>query len=448
MNLAQEIKSLNEERGIKNKELDDLVDIMTKEKRAFKADEQTKYDAIKSEIEGIAQRIAVLKEKELRDSQTGFNVTGAKSDDVSKKEEREIEKYSFLKVLSGAANRRSLDGLEREMSEEAVKEIRAAGGTPSGGAYNIPLLVLERSKVKMQKRDNTATGGSPAGVEGGYTVATELKSYIEALQETSRVTALGAEFITGAQGNIDMPRENAVYTAGWKNGENATAAEKNPTYTKVSLTPKRLGGYVDISNQLLVQSAVGFENRIRRQIMIGQALGIDAGAINGSGLTGEPTGILQTNGIGSVLGGTNGAAPDRDDLIDLWKEVAVDKALLGSLAYLSNPQVFAKLAKTKTDSGSGIFVLDQAKEFMGYNFGVSTNVPSTLDKGTATGVCSAIIFGNWNDLMITQWGGMEILVDPYTQALTGLTRMVVNTFTDLAVLRPQSFAAMKDALTT
>jgi HK97 family phage major capsid protein len=331
------------------------------------------------------------------------------------------------------------------MSEEAEKEMRAVGATPSGGAYNIPLLVLRNAKI--QKRDSTATGGSPAGVEGGYTVATELKGYIEALQEISRVTDLGAQFIPGAVGNIDMPRENAVYTAGWKDGENATTAEKNSTYQKVSLTPKRLGGFIDVSNQLLAQSAVGFENRLRMQIMIGQALGIDKGAINGSGSTGEPTGILQTSGIGSVLGGTNGAAPDRDDLIDLWNEVAIDSALQGSLAYLSNPKVFSKLAKTKTDSGSGIFVLDSSKEFMGYRFGVSNNVPSNLDKGSSTGVCSAIIFGNWNDLMITQWGGLEILVDPYTQALTGLTRMVVNSFTDLAVLRPSSFAAMKDATT-
>lgn len=447
MNLSQQIKTLNEERGIKMKELDGLVEVMEKEKRSFTAEEKTKYDGLKSEIESIKERVAILKEKQERDAETGFNVTGETSKDVSKKEEREFEKYSFLKVVRAAKSGKALDGLEGEMNKEAEREAREAGASPSGNGHAIPLLILERSKVKMQKRDNTATGGSPAGVEGGYTVATELKGYIEALQETSRVTSLGAEFITGAQGNIDMPRENAVYSASWKNGENATTAEKSPTFTKVSLTPKRLGGFVDVSNQLLVQSAVGFENRIRRQIMIGQALGIDQGAINGSGSLGEPTGILQTSGIGSVVGGTDGAAPDRDDLIDLWKEVAVDKALLGSLAYLSNPQVFAKLAKTKTDAGSGIFVLDQSKQFMGYNFGVSTNVPSTLDKGTSTGVCSAIIFGNWNDLMITQWGGMEILVDPYTQALTGLTRMVVNTFTDLAVLRPASFAAMKDATT-
>jgi HK97 family phage major capsid protein len=445
--LAQQIKALNEERAAKLKELDGLVDTMTKEARAFNADEQKKYDGFKAEVESINQRLAVLVDKQKRDAETAtpmFN-TGASAGDISRSEEKDIAKFSFLKVARNAANRKPLDGLEAEMNKEAEREMREAGASPTGSGYAIPLVVLRHSMVPVQKRDMTATGGT--NTEGGFNVATEKKGYIEALVEESRVISLGADYIPGAVGNISMPRENAVYTAGWKNGENATTAEKNPTYTEVTLTPKRLGGYIDVSNQLLAQTAPGFEARIRRQIMNGQANGIDAGAINGAGNTGEPTGILQTSNIGSVVGGTDGAAPDRDDLVDLWKAVGVAKGLRGSLHFLSNPQVFAKLAKTKTDSGSGIFVLDQMKSFMGYNFAVSTNVPSTLDKGTSTGVCSAIIFGNFNDLMITQWGGVEILVDPYTQALTGLTRMVVNTFTDLAVLRPASFAAMKDATT-
>lgn len=447
MNLAQQIKALKDERGAKLKEMDALVESITiKEARAFNADEQKKYDAFKTEIESINQRLAVLEEKEKRDAATAAPMynTGESRSDVSQSEQKDLDKYSFLKVARNVANKKPLDGLEAEMNQEAEREMRQAGATPSGAGYAIPLVVLRHSKI--QKRDMTATGGT--GTEGGHNVQTEVKGYIEALREESRVISLGADFVPGAVGNIQMPRENAVYTASWKDGENATTAEKNPTYTKVDLTPKRLGGYIDVSNQLLAQTAPGFEARIRNQIMIGQALGIDAGAINGSGSSGEPTGILNTSGIGSVVGGTDGAAPDRDDLVDLWKAVGVAKGLRGSLHYLSNPQAFAKLAKTKTDTGSGIFVLDQNKQFMGYNFAVSTNVPSTLDKGTATGVCSAIIFGNFNDLMITQWGGVEIIVDQYTQALTGLTRMVVNTFTDLAVLRAGSFAAMKDALTT
>lgn len=441
--IALQIKTLKDERGAKLKELDALVDTMTKEARAFNADEQKKYEALKAEVESYSQRIAVLEEKEKRDLQTAAPMYNP-GEQRSNSEEKELSNYSFLKVARAAANRKPLDGLEAEMNQEAEREMRTAGATPSGSGYAIPLVVLRNTKI--QKRDMTATGGT--STEGGFNVATETKGYIEALVEESRVISLGADYVPGAVGNISMPRENAVYTAGWKNGENATTDEKNPTYTAVTLTPKRLGGFIDVSNQLLAQTAPGFEARIRRQIMNGQANGIDAGAINGAGSSGEPTGILQTSGIGSVVGGTDGAAPDRDDLVDLWKAVGVAKGLRGSLHYLSNPQVFAKLAKTKTDTGSGFFVLDQNKSFMGYNFAVSTNVPSTLDKGTATGVCSAIIFGNFQDLMITQWGGVEILVDPYTQALTGLTRMVVNTFTDLAVLRPASFAAMKDALTS
>jgi HK97 family phage major capsid protein len=433
---------LGEKRAEKLNQIKALADVA--KERDLTPEQDTQYNSLKSEIEGINKRMGILNEEAQRAAESAVVVGGFQTGESSKSEERNIEKYSFMKVLRAAANRKPLEGLEREMSQEAETELRNAGATPNGGGYLIPLVALRN----IQKRDNTATGGSPAGVEGGYNVQTDVNGYITALREQSRVIQLGARYIPGAIGNIQIPRENAVYSASWKDGENATTAEKTPTYEKVSLSPKRLGGFVDVSNQLLVQTSGAFENYIRQQIMQGQAEGIDIAAIEGSGSTGEPYGILNTTGIGSVVGGTDGAAPDRDDLVDLWKAVAQEKGLQGSLHYLSNPKVFAKLAKTKTDSGSGIFVLDQNKSFMGYNFGVSNHVPSDLDKGTSTGVCSAIIFGNFQDLMITQWGGMEILVDPYTQALTGLTRMIVNTYADLAVLRPKSFAAMKDATTT
>ena len=82
----------------------------------------------------------------------------------------------------------------------------------------------------------------------------------------------------------------------------------------------------------------------------------------------------------------------------------------------------------------------------GYNAEVSTNVPSDLDKGTSTGVCHAMIFGNWEDLLIGQWGGLDLVVDPYTKAKNAQIELVVNSWWDIAVRHPESFAAMQDAL--
>jgi HK97 family phage major capsid protein len=444
---GQYLKALSEQRAAKAQEMQAIIDKAATENRGLTEAEQKQYDQIAGERDRLKKTIEMVEESETelrKKPALPISPTGERKD-VSEQEERDISKFSFMKVVRAAANQGKMDGLEEEMAQEARNEMQHAG-VSSTAIYQIPLMVLQRAKVRVEKRDVDATSGG--GTAGGYNVATELRGYIDALRESSRVTALGAEYITGAVGNIDMPRENAVFTPGWRATENAAASESSPTYTKVTFTPKSLTGYIDVSNQLLAQAAIGFEARLRNQLLQGQGEAIDQGAINGSGSSGQPEGILNTSGIGSVVGGTNGAAPDRDDLVDLITELGIDKALRGALAYLSTPQVFGKLAKTKTDSGSGIFVLDQMRSFMGYPFAVSNNVPSNLDKGTSTGVCSAIIFGNFNDLMIVQWGGLEILPDPYTQRVNNLTRIHVNSYVDIHALRAVSFAAMKDALTT
>jgi HK97 family phage major capsid protein len=446
---AEQIKALKEERAGKIKQMDGLIDKAEAEKRNLSTEEDGTYKSLQSEVDGYTERLSRLEEKQKREmaeaAQKGSVVSPVTFDTQtdSEGEKRDISKFSFGKLFRAAANRSQLDGIEGEMMKEAQQEMQRAGASPSAGGYQIPLVVLRNTQIKKENRDMSAT----TTTAGGHNVATDLVGYIEALREVSRVTQLGADFQTGAVGNIDMPRENAIFTPGWTATENANSSESSPTYTKVTFTPKRLAGYMDVSNQLLLQTAPGFENRLRNQMITGQGEAIDIGAINGAGSSGEPEGILQTSGIGSVVGGTDGAAPDRDDLLDLWTAVANAKGLSGNLNYLSNPKAFSKLAKTKTDSGSGLFILDKSKEFMGYNFGVSNNVPSNLVKGSSGAVCSAIIFGNFSDLMIVQWGGLEILVDPYTQAIAGLTRMHVNSFVDIHVLRPASFAAMKDALT-
>jgi HK97 family phage major capsid protein len=162
----------------------------------------------------------------------------------------------------------------------------------------------------------------------------------------------------------------------------------------------------------------------------------------------QPRGIIYTSGIGSVAGGTNGAAPDWSDIVALEREVAVDNADMGSLAYLSNPKVTAKLKTTKMDTGSGRFVLDPASANLnGYRYEHTTQVPSTLTKGSSSGVCSAIIFGNFNDAIYGLWSGLDVLTDPYTGGTAGTLRIIALQDFDFAVRHAQSFAVMLDALT-
>jgi hypothetical protein len=79
---------------------------------------------------------------------------------------------------------------------------------------------------------------------------------------------------------------------------------------------------------------------------------------------------------------------------------------------------------------------------------ITSNVPSNLSKGSTTGVCSAIICGEFGKSAIGQFGGMDVIIDPYTLARTGQTRIVANTFWDCAFEQPAVFGAILDATTT
>ena len=212
------------------------------------------------------------------------------------------------------------------------------------------------------------------------------------------------------------------------------------------MTPNRLGAKTHISKQLLAQSSISVEQFVRNDLDTAVRIAVDYAAINGSGSGNVPEGILNVTGIGNVAGGTNGLLPTFDHIIDLETAVSVDNADIGALAYLTTPGIKGALKKAKTDSGSGLFVWGQdAQTLNGYRAAVSTQVPSDLVKGSSSDA-HAIIFGNWNDLILASWGGFDIVVDPYTLATQATVRVIVNSWWDMAVRHPESFAAMKDAL--
>ena len=161
--------------------------------------------------------------------------------------------------------------------------------------------------------------------------------------------------------------------------------------------------------------------------------------------------MAATSGIGSVVGGTNGAVPTWAHITQLEREVAIDNADVGSLAYLTNPKVRYKLKNTLFTATYGDRFLwgeSPTQPLNGYRAEVTNQVSSALTKGSASGTCSAIFFGNWADLIIGFWSGLDILVDPYSLSTTGSHRIVAFQDVDVAVRHAESFAAMLDVLTT
>ena len=348
-----------------------------------------------------------------------------------------------MKAIRSQLPNQKLDGVELEMHQEAVKEARSIGSEIQG--IGIPGIIMQG----IEKRDMTATGQtSTAGDQGGTLVPTLLGGFIEPLKAKMILRQMGATFLTGLTGNSDFPTGN-LGSAAWE-GEIDDNADGSPTFGKKSITPHRLGAYINIAKQLLFQSSMDAQAYAQDSILTVIALAVELAAINGTGASNQPLGILNTSGIGSVALGANGALPTNDLPIDLESQVAIENADIGSLGYITNPGVRGILKKTPVSSSSaGQMVWDRQggnTPLNGYPVGVTTQVPSNLTKGTSSGVCSAMVFGNFKDLLIAQWGGMDIVVDPYTQAGKAEIRLVVNSWWDVIARHAKSFAACKDIL--
>ncbi len=345
--------------------------------------------------------------------------------------DKEADNFSIVRAVNALVTGNWNDaGFEREMSDEMASKL----GKRAQGFY-IPTDVLMRDL-----NVTTATAG-------GHTVATDLLSgsFIDMLRNKMATVGLGATMMTDLVGNIAIPRQTGGATSYWV-AESGAITESQAAFDQVSMSPKTVGSMSDISRKMLLQSSMDVESFVRNDLATSLALAIDSAAINGSGASNQPTGILNTSGIGSVVGGTNGAAPDWADIVDLESAVAIDNADMGALGFLTNAATRGKLLQTEKASGTAQYVWSDSNTLRGYNAAVSNQVPSNGTKGTGTAL-SSMVFGNWNDLIIGTWGGIDINVDTSTGSASGTVRVVALQDVDIAVRHAESFAAMTDIIT-
>lgn len=356
---------------------------------------------------------------------------------------KEVNQFSFTRALLSIADHNDLRKAPFEL--ECTQALQKQYGKDNGSrSFCIP------PEVQRQQRDLNVTNVTA----GGDFVATELmaSSFIDLLRNNMMVRQMGATILDGLVGNIAIPRQTAGATAAWV-AENVAVAETEQTIDQVTLSPESAGTYTDISRRLLLQSSVGVENFVRNDLALALALLIDFAAIYGAGTSNVPEGILNVTGIGDVeAGAPDGAAPVWADIVDLETAVAIDNANIGNLGYLMNSATVGKLKKTEKTATTGVYLMDGKNqngflELNGYKAGVSNQVPSTITKGASGAVLSAMIFGNWADLVLGQWGSVDVLVDPYTGGAAGTLRIRIMQDMNVTVRHPESFSAMQDIVT-
>ena len=357
--------------------------------------------------------------------------------DLSKSEKRDLGRFDLGTALRAHYSGSKLEGAEREIVEEGIREAKNAGIGQSRG--------IMLPSFYVNKRDMTAGTAN----QGGNTIATDKAGLLDDFFASSVMNQLGATVLTGLSGNLDIPILTAG-TAAAKKAENAAADEVSPTTSQLSLTPKRLPAFIDISDQLLSQSSSAIEAMLRGHLTA-QMLATQETAFFHGGGTNEANGVAGTTGIGAVVSGAaNGAAPNYGNIISLEEKVDAQNALQGGLAYATNGQIRAKLKQTskQTSGVEGNFIISDGSpnSINGYRAEFTNAIKRTLTKGNQS-LSSAIFFGNFADYVVAYWGGLNLeLLRDSTNAKTGLHTLVANTYYDGGVRRPKSFAAMLDAL--
>lgn len=356
----------------------------------------------------------------------------------------EARSYSLLRAIRAHVDRDWANaGFERECSQEIAQR---TGNEPAGFFVPADTLYVDDDRLRsgLEQRDLEA---GIAG-DGGNIVATNLRpgNFIELLRNRSIVNRLGARMLPGLVGNVDIPRQASGAVAGWI-AEKANAGTSELTLDLVQMSPKTIAVQSLMTRRLMLQSTPAIEGLVRADLFQAIMLGIDSAALQGSGAANQPRGILNTVGINSVALGTNGGAPTWADTVKLRSAAKAQNADAGNLGFAINANIWGTLMTTPKVAGFPNFILDDPGDrLVGRRVEESEQIPSNLTKGTGTNL-SAMLYGNWADLLIGEWGTLDIMPDPYTQG--GQAALIIRAFKDIdtTVRHPESFSATVDMIT-
>ena len=279
-------------------------------------------------------------------------------------------------------------------------------------------------KYGLQKRDLGAASGSA----GGYLVGTANQSFIELLRNRSVAFNMGARSLSGLTGNVTIPRQTGAGTAYWLANETTAATESQQTFGQLSLTPKTVGAYTEISRQLALQSSPDAEGLVNADLAAVVALAVDTAVLNGSGASGQPTGIINTAGIGSVTGTSIAYA----GILEFQTDTAGSNALFGSSGYVTTPAVAALLMQRVkfTSTASPIWegnVLDGS--ITGLRAMASNQLPS-----------ANLLFGAFDQVIVGEWGVLEVEVNPYANFAAGIMGVRAMYSVDVGVRYAAAFS--------
>lgn len=449
--MKDELKEKREERAEKQKSLNALVDKAEREK--LTADEKKQFDTLEADIEALDKDIKRLEKIEeiaqknaKREMESGRGaLPGTPQDNAS--EDKELLAIAKKFNLSDAMKEISIGkkshvtGVAHEVYQIAQKEAKEAETTIEG------VIAIPQKFIKIGK-GNTAKALT-VGTEGTDVVFTEFGGkVIPYLNPEPVAEKLGVTFLPGLQGNVQWPRETGELAFSFET-ETSDVDESTPTFDNVSITPKRFGGYIDVTMQMLRQSVFVVEPWLRRKLDLRYAITVDTQIFNGSGSGNQTTGLFNMGGINTLSLGS-GSANDMTyrALLSMKRDTKVANARMGRSGWVTNAYgEYALLMTPLQASGvEGNFILksDYNGKLFADPFLTSEIIPANFSEGGQTDLCGIAYSSNWGGLFAGFWGGVDLTIDNITQKLGGKVRWIVNAFMDVDVEQPLEFAICKD----
>ena len=368
--------------------------------------------------------------------------------------------YSMLKAIREAMFARDgakLTGLERETHLELQRQ-RAGEGAPKNQGILVPWSLpvssyavaraAAISGVRLPERYNLDTN------TGGGSIPTILEmTMIDILRARMVTVGMGARVMENMQGLFAIPRQSATTTITWVTQGNSVSPQ-NQQIDQVPFSPHTGGVQTVYTRQFLEQTNQSAEAFIREDHAAVIARGYEIAAFNGPGSGGAPLGLLQNPLITVVSAGANGGAPTWANVVELESKVAEANADMGALGYITDASMRGTLKTTPKVAASPsfpIYIWDNfnsaSRPLNDYPAAVTNLLPQNLTHGSGSSL-HALIYGNWNDLIYAFWSGMDVIVDPYTQAGAGSVVITTLQDGDTNIRHPESFAIMPDLIST
>ena len=388
------------------------------------AEQSTKFDALKGELEGLEKRIArqqLVDEAERRMQGEKISGTGDTRLDES------LRNFSLRRAICS-----QVPDLAAQVDCGREKELSAEIARRSGYAFNgmaVPMQIFQ-----LERRTLVGGGGSPDS--GGINlIPTDLRAdqFIDMLRAKMVVRRLGARVLSGLVGNLDVPKQASAAGSAWVDEDTALTAG-DPSFQKISFTPNHCGCLSEFSRNMLLQSSPDIEQLLRMDFAKSLANALDVAALNGAGGS-EPTGILNTSGLSTVAGPVTWTA-----ILSMIE--TVEESNTDGTGWTTTPGMKRLLRSTaKVSSTDSVMVMETAGELAGYPLLTTTNAPAGLGSPPES---DALIFGDWSDLLIAIWSELDILVNPFETAAYRRGNVMVRGMmtVDLAPRHIESFCAM------